>query len=80
MMNIFKLYFLRGLESKTQTISICTALLFIMLTVTAGVTLGYFSNQNIAVAMVWCLSPAFLFRVYMLMSPYYRMAALKTWC
>ncbi|MGR5120564.1 hypothetical protein ACPV50_16295 [Vibrio astriarenae] len=79
MMSLFRFYFLRGLESKSQTISICTGLLFVMLTVTVGVTMGYLSNQNLAVAMVWMLSPAFVFRLYMLMSPYYRAAAMKTW-
>ncbi|GAL14975.1 hypothetical protein JCM19233_5989 [Vibrio astriarenae] len=50
-----------------------------MLIATVGVTMGYLSNQNMAVAMIWMLSPAFIFRVYMLLSPYYRAAALKTW-
>ncbi|QIA63500.1 hypothetical protein GT360_08200 [Vibrio astriarenae] len=79
MKSLFRFYFLRGLQSKSQTMSICTGLLFIMLTATVGVTMGYLSNQNMAVAMIWMLSPAFIFRVYMLMSPYYRAAALKTW-
>ncbi|WP_295898841.1 hypothetical protein [uncultured Vibrio sp.] len=79
MMKFFRFYFLSGLLSDRQTFSICAALFLVMLSTVAAVSSGLLSSQSLAVASVWCLTPALLFRLYVVLVPYYREAALKTW-
>ncbi|MEZ8824059.1 hypothetical protein AB4259_01015 [Vibrio amylolyticus] len=79
MMKFFRFYFLSGLVSDRQTFSICTALFFIILSTAAAVSFGLLASQSLVVAFVCCLTPAFLFRLYVVLVPYYREAALNTW-
>jgi hypothetical protein len=79
LMRFFRFYFLSGLVSDRQTFSICAALVFVILSTVAAVSCGFLASQSLVVASVWCLSPALMFRLYVVLVPYYREAALKTW-